>query len=90
LRFLPMAGHRGETATPRYFFRISQGGQPQTSSASDCPDEDAAKKEASGMFADMARDIADQLQSIPDWQIEVSNDTGKSIFRIKLTAESPE
>jgi hypothetical protein len=41
------------------------------------------------MFADMAREISDQLQSNPDWQIEVVDDAGKSIFRIKLTAESP-
>jgi hypothetical protein len=40
------------------------------------------------MFADMARDISERLQSAPDWQIEVADDTGKSIFRIKLTVES--
>lgn len=74
---------------PHYSFRISQGGQPQTNSTSDCPDDDAAKKEAAGMFADMARDISSQLQSMPDWQIEVSDEAGKSIFKIKLTAESP-
>jgi hypothetical protein len=74
---------------PHYSFRISQGGQAQTNSVSDCFDDDAAKKEAAGMFADMARDISSQLQSIPDWQIEVSDGAGKSIFKIKLTAESP-
>jgi hypothetical protein len=77
------------TVIPHYSFRITQGGQPRTSTASDCPDDDAAKKEALGMFADMAREISDQLQSNPDWQIEVVDDAGKSIFRIKLTAESP-
>jgi hypothetical protein len=73
---------------PHYSFRISRGGQCQTNTASDCLDDDAAKKEAAGMFADMARDISSQLQSIQDWQIEVSDDAGKSFFRIKLTAES--
>jgi hypothetical protein len=74
---------------PHYSFNISQGDQPRTSSVSDCPDDNAAKKEAAGMFADMARDVSDQLQSRPDWQIEVVDDAGKSIFKIKLTAESP-
>jgi hypothetical protein len=74
---------------PHYSFRTSQGDQPRTNTASNCPDDDAAKKEACGMFADLARDISDQLQSNPDWQIEVVDDVGKSIFRIKLTAESP-
>jgi hypothetical protein len=32
------------------------------------PNNDGAKKEAAGMFADMALDISSQL-SIPDWQI---------------------
>lgn len=73
---------------PRYSIRISQGGPPETNSASDCPDDDAAKNEAAGMFADMARDISSQLQSISDWQMELSDDTEKPIFKIKITAES--
>jgi hypothetical protein len=72
---------------PHYSFRISQGGKPQPSNTSDCPDDDAAKREASGMFADMARDISKRLQLSSDWQIEVGDDTGKSIFKIKVTAE---
>jgi hypothetical protein len=71
-----------------YSFKISQGDQPPTSSASDCPDDDVAKKEAVEMFADMARDIAGQLQRISDWQIEVTDDTGKEIFAITITAVS--
>jgi hypothetical protein len=39
------------------------------------------------MFADVARDIAGELQSTPDWQIEVADETGKSILKIKVTAE---
>jgi hypothetical protein len=74
---------------PHYSFRISQGGQPETNSTADCRDDDAAKREAAGMFADMARDVSERLQSRPDWQIEVADDTGKPIFRIKITAETP-
>jgi hypothetical protein len=74
---------------PHYSFRISQGDQPHTISSSKCPDDDAAKKEAEGVFVDMARDISERLRSTPDWQIEVVDDAGKSIFRIKITAELP-
>jgi hypothetical protein len=73
---------------PLYSFKISQRGQLQTTNASDCPDDDAAKNEASGMFVDMAREISERLQSSPDWQIEVADDVGKTIFRIKINAES--
>jgi len=39
------------------------------------------------MFADMARDISSQLQSGHDWKIDVADAAGKTIFRIKVTAE---
>src|ERR1700682_152216 len=33
------------------------------------PDPDAARKEATGIFADLARDIATKLPSNPNWRI---------------------
>lgn len=73
---------------PNYSFTISHGGRPQPSTVTECPDHDAAKKEAAGMFADVARDIAKDIQSAPEWQIEVSDAAGRSIFKIRVTAES--
>jgi hypothetical protein len=73
---------------PRYSFSVSQGGQSQHSDTADCPDDDAAKREASGTFADMARDISKRLQLHSDWQIDVADAAGESIFQIKVTAES--
>ena len=40
------------------------------------------------MFADRARDIAGELPSNPDWQIEIADEGGKPIFRIRGLAES--
>jgi len=73
---------------PQYSFTISRGGQSPPSSGADFPDDDAAKSEAAGMFADMVRDIAGDLESTPNWQIEVADYTGKAILKIKVTAES--
>ena len=42
------------------------------------------------MFADVARDIAKDLKSATEWQIEVSDDAGRSIYTIKITAGSKE
>jgi hypothetical protein len=75
-------------AMPGYFFTISTSGQAQPTNTSDCQDSDMAKREASGMFADMARDISRRLHLGADWQIEVADDAGKSIFKIRVTAES--
>jgi hypothetical protein len=75
---------------PSYSFTISQGCQFQLTNIFDCKDDAAAKKEATGTFADLARDVSKQLQLSPDWQIEIANDTGKSIFKIRVAAESLE
>jgi hypothetical protein len=56
--------------------------------SSEWPDDDAAQLEAAGMFADLARDIADELQSNREWKIEVADEAGKPIFRIGVLAES--
>ncbi len=71
-----------------YTFRIRQGeGRSKRIVSSDWPDDDAAQVEAAGMFADMARDIADELQSNPEWKIEVADEAGKPIFRLSVLAE---
>jgi uncharacterized protein DUF6894 len=71
-----------------YTFQISQGGRSKPSITTDCPDDHAARREAGGMFADMARDVACDLESNPQWQIEVADEGGKPIFRIGILAES--
>jgi hypothetical protein len=69
---LAAEGRQGEYGCNASLLIQDQPRRPaQTNSASDCPDDDAAKKEASEMFADMAQDISSQLQSTSDWQIEV-------------------
>jgi hypothetical protein len=74
---------------PRYSFTISQGGHPQPSNTFDCKDDGAAKKEAAGTFVDLSRDMSKRVQlDDSGWQIEVADETGKSIFKIKVAAES--
>jgi hypothetical protein len=74
---------------PRYSFTIIQGGESQPSNIFDCKDDRAAKKEASDTFADMSRDISKRMQlDGADWQIEVADAAGKSLFKIKVATES--
>jgi hypothetical protein len=73
---------------PRYTFQTQQGERSKSSVASDWPDDAAARREATGMFADVARDVADDLEKTPGWQIEVADESGKPIFRLTLLAES--
>jgi hypothetical protein len=74
---------------PRYAFRTRHRGRSEQSVTSDCLDDDAAQREAAGMFADTARGIASELQSNPKWQMEVADEAGKTIFRLSVVAEYP-
>jgi hypothetical protein len=71
-----------------YTFRIQQGGRSKRSVASDWPNDGAARRKAEGMFADMARDVAGDLEKHPEWQMEVADESGKPIFRLSPLAES--
>jgi Domain of unknown function (DUF6894) len=73
---------------PRYTFQIRNNLYSRPALSSSCLDNDAAIGEATAMFADMARGIADGLGSNPEWQIEVADETGKPIFRLGVLAES--
>ena len=75
---------------PRYSFTIVQGGQlrPSNSSADSAQTTAQAIKRPPGTFADMSRGISERLElDDSDWQIEVADEAGKSIFRIKVAAE---
>jgi hypothetical protein len=72
---------------PEYVFRTRRGERAEPTITTNCPDNDAAQREAAGMFVDMARDIAGELQSNPEWQIEVADEAGKTIFRLSVLAE---
>jgi hypothetical protein len=72
---------------PQYVFRTRHGEHPRPAVTTDCADDDAAQREAGGMFGDLARDIAGELPSNPKWQIEVADDAGKTIFRLSVLAE---
>jgi hypothetical protein len=52
------------------------------------PGNQEARKVATSMFADLARDIARTLEASPEWQIEVADGSGKPIFRLSVLAET--
>ena len=46
-----------------------------------------AHKQAAMIFGDMARDVAAQLNETPEWRMDVSDESGKSLFRVRLLTE---
>ena len=42
------------------------------------------------MFVGLIRDIAGELETHPAWQMEVLDETGKPVFRLRLLGEALE
>ncbi len=71
---------------PNYTIHIHQGSHRASHPVS-LPDVDAARREAIAMFADLARDIANNLPSYPDWRIEVIEPAVGTVFGLGILAE---
>jgi hypothetical protein len=71
---------------PNYTIHVHRGSHTNSHPVS-LPDVDAARREAIAMFAELARDIASDLHSHPDWRIEVIEPAGGSVFRLGILAE---
>jgi hypothetical protein len=72
----------------QYSFRILSGGVPLPDTTSMLPHAAAAQKEALTICADLAKDIVLHLADKSSWQITVSDETGRSFYRVSVTAES--
>jgi hypothetical protein len=54
------------------------------------PDIQSAQRQALAMLADLARDIVGELETNPDWCVEVADEAGKPRFIVKISAVSLE
>jgi hypothetical protein len=76
---------------PRFLFQVQQGKVPGTPAIEDVlSDSYTARKIALGMCADLAKDIVAGLTEDSEWRLDVLDEYGKPVFRIRLLAESVE
>lgn len=74
---------------PLYHFQISRNGQPTSLGQHiELPDRRAAWTEATTMCRDLSRDMMDQLEANPEWQMAVTDAAGRLLYRFRFTAES--
>jgi hypothetical protein len=73
---------------PRFIFQVQQGKSLEIPAIEDvlC-DGYAARKAALGMCADLAKDIVNGLTEDSEWRLNVLDESGKAIFRLRLLAE---
>ena len=74
---------------PRFTFRVQQGELPESPSVEDVlSDNDAARRAALDICADLAKDIVTGLTEDSEWRLEVLDQCGKPVFRLRLLAEA--
>lgn len=71
----------------RFGFQIRYG-RYENDHVVDLPRAEDARQEASQMCGDMIRDVLAALETNPEWRLEVSDETGKSLYLFRFTAES--
>jgi hypothetical protein len=73
---------------PRFIFQVQQGNSPEIPVIEDVlSDGYVARKAALGMCADLAKDIVNGLMEDSEWRLNVLDETGKPVFRLRLLAE---
>ena len=74
---------------PRFRFQVQQGKLPEIPCIEDVlSDNYAARKAALGMCADLAKDIVTGLTEDSEWRLDVLDESGKPVFRLRLLAEA--
>jgi hypothetical protein len=74
---------------PRFTFRVQQGEFPEPPLIEDVLSGNfAARKAALDMCADLAKDIVTGLHDDSEWRLEVLDQTGTPVFRLRLLAEA--
>jgi hypothetical protein len=86
---LPIGLHRWSLAMPRYFFHLNTNEQASVDSDGlTFLDHQAAWEEATMACGEMIRTIDGHLQPGEAWQMEVTDEAGKLIYRLRFIAES--
>lgn len=73
----------------RYFFRVFQG-QTSTSPGTglEFADDEAAWVEATTACGEIIRDLDGDQKAGPEWRMEVTNETGDLVYRLRFSAEA--
>jgi len=73
---------------PIFFFSIRNGEQGVCNDGAEFRDRDAAWKQMTGACSDMFADVSRKLVENAEWRMELLDESGKPVSRIRLVAES--
>lgn len=79
----------GQHTMPIFFFSVRHGEDARVcNDGAEFPDRNAAWKEMTGVCGDMVGEISRKLVENAEWQMELLDESGKPLFRIRLVAET--
>jgi len=73
---------------PRYFFHVSHRHFSEDADGTELPDAQSAWHEAVRACGEMIKDIDGALEFGPEWRMDVTDEQGRKLFAIHLTAEA--
>jgi hypothetical protein len=76
---------------PEYYFRVPLGRYSNSQGEmAELPDSSAACSLALSIWSDLARGIATELKSEPEWRMEVADGSGKVLIKLRALVEIAE
>jgi hypothetical protein len=74
---------------PLYYFNITHGQESRKpDQGHEFPDDEAAWEEATTACGEMIRDLDGDLKAGPEWRMEVTNESGAVVYRLRFSAEA--
>ncbi len=70
-----------------YLFSVKEGKFSHASVTSTLPDLASARQEAIGLVADLMPDVLRDVDTGYSWQLEVTDQAGTPVYRLRLVAE---
>jgi hypothetical protein len=67
-----------------FSFHVTGHGASGCDVVSDCESQHAAHQEAVAICSDLARDAFKKIAPNAEWQMTVTDDTGKTVFRFRI------
>jgi hypothetical protein len=79
-------GSCASSSMPRFSIHVSQGKFSSVVVETAFENSEAARQETMAISADLGRDIFTGLDPGSEWQMDLKNETGKAIFRLRLNS----
>lgn len=73
---------------PRYFFHVHNVAPNTDTQGEELPDNEAAWREATTYAGASFKDIDGKFRPGQEWSLEVTDEAGKSIYKIYISARS--